>query len=265
MLREFFIAIVCIFFAIASCDAQNQNKLKNNAGSATEFAGKIRPLLVKYCVDCHAPGGMEDIDFLAARNESDLGGLRGLYVDVVAQMESRGMPPGDSDQPTDPERKLVTDWLKKQLRLQPRDFERIAQYVVQVYEDKKGNLWFGTMHKGAARYDGTTLTWFSKADGLPSNAVPSFAEDKDGNLWVGTQEGVCRFDGKRFTKYGGAEGLPPRYGRVRADRDGNIWAGMNTGVFRFDGNSFSEFKVPVDKDKITSHAIIPRSGFDGPA
>lgn len=212
---------------------------------------------MKYCADCHAPGEMKDLDFLTAEAVADLPRLRDVYAGVVETMENRSMPPGGSDQPSDAERKLIVDWIKNTLDLKPDYFERIAQYVVETYEDKNGNLWFGTMHKGAARYDGKTLTWFNKENGLQSNAVPSFAEDKDGNLWVGTQEGVSKFDGNKFIQFGSAEGLPPRYGRVRADRDGNIWAGMNTGVFRFDGSSFSEFKVPIDKDKISSYAIIP--------
>jgi len=30
---------------------------------------------------------------------------------------------------------------------------KIDEYVVEVFEDKKGNLWFGTLSKGTARYD----------------------------------------------------------------------------------------------------------------
>ena len=222
-----------------------------------EFEKKIRPLLVRYCANCHAPGEMTDLDFLAAMTENDLAKHRGLYVDVVSQMENRQMPPGNSEQPSDAERKQVTDWIRTSLSLKQAEFERIAPYVVETYEDRRGNLWFGTMRNGAARYDGKTLTWFSTENGLPSNAVPSFAEDKEGNLWVGTQDGVCKFDGQQFIQFGSAAGLPPRYGRVRADNDGNIWAGMNTGVFRYDGSSFSKFKVPIDKEKISSFAIIP--------
>jgi hypothetical protein len=31
---------------------------------------------------------------------------------------------------------------------------QIAKYVVEIFEDSKGHLWFGTMAKGVARYDG---------------------------------------------------------------------------------------------------------------
>ena len=52
---------------------------------------------------------------------------------------------------------------------------QIAEYVVDIFEDKKGNLWFGTMGKGVARYDGNILTYFSTKDGLCGNTVASIA------------------------------------------------------------------------------------------
>ena len=162
---------------------------------------------------------------------------------------------------------MVVDWIKKTLYLKPADTDRIAQYVVAGHEDKKGNLWFGTTAKGAVRYDGKTLTWFSTKDGLPSTVVTSFAEDKEGNLWMGTHEGICRFDGKSIKRFGKADGLPgvessnadslpAGRGEVQIDRDGNVWANMNRGVFRFDGNRFVEFKIPFVTKEASPYAIF---------
>lgn len=232
-----------------------------------EFAKSIRPLLVKYCADCHAPKSMEGLDFLDAKSESDLAKLRGVYAAVVEQLENRMMPPPNDKQPSPSERTTMTEWIRKTLDLKKSDTDRIAQYVVATYEDKKGNLWFGTMANGAVCFDGKTLTWFSVQDGLPSTVVTSFAEDKDGNLWMGTHEGVCKFDGRTITRMGSAEGLPAvapgqrsglpaEGGGVRVDRDGTIWANMNHGVYRFDGKKFVEFKVPFVKKETSSYAIF---------
>ncbi len=232
-----------------------------------EFAKSIRPLLVKYCADCHAPKSMEGLDFLEAQSESDLVKLRGVYAAVVEQLENHVMPPADDLQPSQSERTKLTDWIRKTLDLKMSDTDRIAQYVVAAHEDKKGNLWFGTTANGAVRFDGKALTWFSTKEGLPSTVVTSFAEDKDGNLWMGTHEGICRFDGKSITRFGKADGLPAVEpgtssalpaggGGVRADRDGNIWANMNHGVYRFDGNHFVEFKVPFVEKETSSYAIF---------
>ena len=267
--KSILVSIILIALTVVWLGAQEPSRLGTvpRSESAGEFTKSIRPLLVKYCADCHAPKAMEGLDFLEANSESDLAKLRGVYAAVVEQMENRMMPPAGNDQPSESERTMMTDWIRKTLDLKTSDTDRIAQYVVAAYEDKKGNLWFGTTSNGAVRFDGKTLTWFSTQDGLPSTVVTSFAEDKYGNLWMGTHEGICKFDGRTLTRLGSVEGLPAVVpgersalpaggGGVRADRDGNIWANMDHGVFRLDGNKFVEFKVPFVKTETSSYAIF---------
>jgi sugar lactone lactonase YvrE/mono/diheme cytochrome c family protein len=261
--------------AIAACNAQvtstnaNRSEAADKVAAETSFATKIRPLLVNYCANCHAPGDMEGLEFLDAMTEADVVKHRGLFASVAEQMESRAMPPRNDEQPTEAERKLVVEWLTKNLQLKPSDTDRVSQYVVAAFQDRKGNLWFGTMHDGAVRYDGKTIKCFTKKDGLPTSVVTCFAEDKQGNLWVGTHAGVCKFDGEKFARIGSANGLPDA-GRssalntasVRADRDGNIWVGMGQKIFHSEGESFTEFKMPIDVKKVSSFAIVPgRASF----
>lgn len=40
-----------------------------------------------------------------------------------------------------------------------------------VLEDRKGNLWFGTIGSGVYRYDGKTFQNFTTRDGLPNNEI----------------------------------------------------------------------------------------------
>lgn len=122
--------------------------------------------------------------------------------------------------------------------------EPISEYVVDVLEDSKGNLWFGTISDGAARFDGKTLTYFSKKDGLCDNTVVSMAEDKVGNIWFGTHNGVSKFDGKTFVNFGTAEGIHGVGCNLLVDSRGNLWAGTNDGAFRYNGASFSPFNIP---------------------
>lgn len=226
------------------------------------FEEDIRPLLVEYCSDCHESGEIAENDFLAAKSRADVVNLRDLYLGVVEQMDEHTMPPSKYDQPSDDERALVTDWIKTTLDLKPDDTDRISQYVVEIYEDRRGALWFGTMKKGVGRYDGKSLTWLSEKDGLPSNAVPSIVEDKNGNYWIGTQGGLCKYDGKVVTQIGNKEGLPnpgrpspENSASVNMDRAGNIWVGMRNRLFRLEGEAFVEFKVPIVRDRIKSFAI----------
>ncbi len=221
------------------------------------FEQKIRPLLVKFCAGCHAPGEMQGLDFLLAKTQADLVKSRGLYASVFEQIESGAMPPS-KDEFTDSDRTLLSNWLKTTLELKPIDYERIAPYVVEVFEDSKGNLWMGTMRKGAARFDGKKLSWFTKEDGLTGNVISSFAEDKAGNIWMGSHTGLTRYDGKTFTKMWETTGRPDEgdgWMGVRSDKNGDIWTSTNGDVFRYDGKSFSKFKLPIRKNKIDSYSI----------
>ena len=121
---------------------------------------------------------------------------------------------------------------------------QIAEYVVDIFEDKKGNIWFGTMGMGVARYDGNILTYISTKDGLCGNTVVSITEDQEGNIWFGTHNGASKYNGKIFTNYGIEEGLIGLGCNILIDRNGDIWAGTNAGLFRFNGSSFYAFNIP---------------------
>jgi ligand-binding sensor domain-containing protein len=124
------------------------------------------------------------------------------------------------------------------------DTSQISEYIVEIFEDTKGNLWFGTMSDGAVRFDGKKLTYFSVKDGLCDNTVASIAEDKEGNIWFGTHAGASKYDGKTFTNFTETKGLHGAGCNFLVDRKGNIWAGTNHGVFRYNGSSFSKLDLP---------------------
>ncbi len=127
----------------------------------------------------------------------------------------------------------------------------IAEYVVEAFEDSKGTLWFGTMNKGVARWDGKALTYLTEKDGLCGNTIVSIAEDNRGNLWFAGHTSACSYDGTTFTSRFDVESS------VRKDRKGNIWVSTNMAVFRLDGASFTEFKVPLAKERPPYYSIVP--------
>ena len=231
------------------------------ADSETTFNEEIKPLLRKFCADCHEPGSMKEVDFLAAHSLADLRNQRGVYAGVVEQLESNAMPPGDSEQPNAQQKRRLISWIKETLELKLSDTDRIAQYVVEIFQDSDGNLWFGTVNRGVARFDGKSLRYFTKKDGLPNATVPSIAEDQAGNIWFGTHRGVARFDGDSFESIdleasgSRLEAGPLASVSVHADRKGNIWASLGRKVFRFSGTAFVEFKLPIDLAKSSTFAI----------
>lgn len=135
----------------------------------------------------------------------------------------------------------------------PRTGEPIAEYVVAAYTDSKGVLWFGTIGKGVARYDGERFTYLSPAGGRGGDVVASIAEDARGDLWFGGHDGtgVCRYDGTTFTQLREGES------RVSADRRGNIWVGTNRdGVYRVDGDALVEFPLPLPAAADLPYTIV---------
>ncbi len=117
-------------------------------------------------------------------------------------------------------------------------------------QDKRGNLWFATTGDGVFRYDGKLFFNYTVKDGLTSNTVWSILEDKKGNIWVGTDYGVCRFDGKSFSKMSltNENGLYPANSSKRndvwfmmQDKKEVIWLGTYDNVYCYDGTAFSRF------------------------
>lgn len=132
---------------------------------------------------------------------------------------------------------------------------QIAEYVVGVFEDSKGNLWFGTMTDGAIKYDGSTLTYFTKKDGLPGNTVAGYAEDKNGNIWLATHSGLSRYNGNTFTNYFvGNNSRDNRMSTLLVTRKGDVWVGTWNGVYRYRNDSLEPFALPLPKVSVPPDA-----------
>ncbi len=124
---------------------------------------------------------------------------------------------------------------------------QIGQYV-GVFQDAIGNLWFHTLEKGVAKYDGKKLVYLTTLDGLPSNRIVDILEDKLGNLWFGTGAGISKYDGKSFENYSEKDGLcSDMISNLFIDSKGVFWIGTWGGVCTFDGARFERFPIPQPK------------------
>jgi ligand-binding sensor domain-containing protein len=115
--------------------------------------------------------------------------------------------------------------------------------VERIFCDSKGNIWFGTLGNGVARYDGKKFTTYLSE--LPNYhgyaGIGRMMEDKNGNIWIGNGEGVTCFDGKKFTNYTEKDGLPDNgVSGIAEDKEGNIWMDTWKGVVSFDGHTFTK-------------------------
>lgn len=126
----------------------------------------------------------------------------------------------------------------------------VREFVRTMYQDKKGNFWFGTNGDGIIRYNGLILEKIS-IDGIrPHFRVLEIVEDKAGNLWFGTSEGLIKYDGKAFTTFSKKDGLPGEDEEIwglTIGQNGLIWVGSIGGASHFDGEKFIPFSLPVSK------------------
>lgn len=125
---------------------------------------------------------------------------------------------------------------------------QIGEYVTNIFEDSKGNLWFGTNGNGIARYDGEKLKYFTTKDGLPSDRVTAIKEGSNGIFWLNTGEGLTKYDGANFTNFlVGDDFNSNMIANLLIDSKNVFWVGTWNGVYKFDGKSFRHFSIPFPK------------------
>jgi hypothetical protein len=139
----------------------------------------------------------------------------------------------------------------------PNEPGLVSQYIRSIFQDSKGNYWFGPAGQSAVRYDGKTLRYFSlnefysgnlSIESDHSNSIHAIAEDKNGNIWFGTYLGVVKYNGKTFRSYTETDGLTNlNIGRrcILIDKTGSIWVGTMGGVFQYNpaADNFSQFPL----------------------
>ncbi|TWB40069.1 ligand-binding sensor domain-containing diguanylate cyclase [Nitrospirillum viridazoti] len=86
---------------------------------------------------------------------------------------------------------------------------------------------------------------YTQEDGLANLSITALAQDAMGFLWVGTENGLYRFDGGKFQRFGPAEGLKEPYvSAIHVTPSGVLWVGTTGGLYRWDGRTFA----PVSQD-----------------
>jgi diguanylate cyclase (GGDEF)-like protein len=80
---------------------------------------------------------------------------------------------------------------------------------------------------------------YRQAEGLKNLAVNALARDRDGFLWVATENGVYRFIGSGFQRFGREQGIAELDVQdVVADPSGTVWVGTGENLYRWDGQRF---------------------------
>jgi ligand-binding sensor domain-containing protein/serine phosphatase RsbU (regulator of sigma subunit) len=113
-----------------------------------------------------------------------------------------------------------------------------------LFDDSKGNIWFGTHNGGIYRYSMSEKRMDIKdliREGMTSNWISCFTEDSRGRIWVGTfGGGIAVFDGDSMTILNEANGLKAnKIYDIVEDVEGNMLiADQNNGLTIFKGDAF---------------------------
>src|SRR4030043_252775 len=123
--------------------------------------------------------------------------------------------------------------------------EGLTKYfnVIVMYQDKKGNYWYGTYNGGLYKYDADSQTMriYDIRDGLSKNWISYITEDYLGRVWAGTfGGGITVFDGNQLKVYNESNGLTATSIHwIIEDKEKNmIIADHFTGISIFKGDHF---------------------------
>lgn len=146
--------------------------------------------------------------------------------------------------------------------------------IYSIYNDSKGNVWFGTNPSGVCRYNGKSFDWITENDVTEfgdggANGVRSIAEDGNGDFWFNTgyrysvydsatlnsktfyrrQESIGSLDGKK-------DGNLNEYLSIVKDNNNNLWiATYRNGVWKYDGTKVTHYQVQQNAKDITIFSV----------
>ena len=101
---------------------------------------------------------------------------------------------------------------------------------------------------------------FGADDGL-NTAVATIVQDRVGFLWVGTGNGLFRYDGARFQRFGIEDGLPSTSIRSLLESpDGTFWVTTGAGLARLRHNRFETVDLGITDSSLDLHALASGNG-----
>ena len=158
---------------------------------------------------------------------------------------------------------------------QPFNLGNQYQLILDILEDKRGNIWFSSWNGGGVwQYDGKSFKNYLPSadyylrnedgrsgdkinapleliifnnpsqDNIGDDMIFSISEDKAGNLWFATRRhGACRYDGKYFTSFRESEGfVSSGIYSILEDKKGKMWLSTEEhGVYCYDGKTFTNY------------------------
>src|SRR5262245_52742579 len=107
------LVLALVLFVAAHCCAERcRGAEADEATLQTSFPRDVRPLIAKYCEDCHSDTTAEaDLNLAGFAAFADVRRHPQSWQKVGQMLDTRQMPPKDATQPTDAERALLEQWV----------------------------------------------------------------------------------------------------------------------------------------------------------
>lgn len=107
--------------------------------------------------------------------------------------------------------------------------------VLEIAQDRRGNLWLATIASGACRLSESKFTCFSAENQIASKFIPKIFTDREGTLWISTDSaGIYRLREQFITSFSRNEGLAEtNVYPILEEREGAFWIGSLGGLARY--------------------------------
>ena len=128
--------------------------------------------------------------------------------------------------------------------------------VLSIYQDKHGNMWFGTNYGGVGKYDGNKFSTISDKDGLIDNVVFSIIENDKDELVFGTSKGLSVYNGFSFKNYNEKDGLSNSWIFKLVNDGDKTWIGTQEGVYILQDQKIRRFRFDSILDKASVFSIF---------
>ena len=138
----------------------------------------------------------------------------------------------------------------------------LDEKIWDIYQDSKGNYWFGSNGEGIYFYDGVSLRKYTIQDGLINNTIRGIQGDHLGNVFIETPEGISKYDGKTFTNL---KPIIAPFNEWKLEPH-DLWFNCNgnpNDVYRYDGELLYELKLPRKNLYKAFGKVVLGLGFEG--
>jgi ligand-binding sensor domain-containing protein len=138
--------------------------------------------------------------------------------------------------------------------------------VSEVYQDKDGNMWLGTMENGTFRYDGKSFTRINNEDEI--GICRSVFQDNSGRIWITNNRfGLYYLEGDSLINFideysliNNDEAIKEEFGTsfqsIEQDSTGDLWFGtFSNGLWRYDGKELTHYAQIDSFNIVTSKTI----------